>query len=111
MGDEVKRIEDTTRICGRELRTLYINGNYEDFVANVPKGLADIYFVEKPDENAENDFQKRADTYEKKSKWVTDDKINNVPVEFFRRENIKIEKIFDAGGGTGYLSHVLHKQF
>ena len=53
-----------------------------------------------------SDFQKRANNFEERSQWVTDKIINNIPFEFlsFRKD---LGDIFDAGGGTGYLSYYL----
>lgn len=53
-----------------------------------------------------SDFQKRANNFEERSQWVTDKIINSIPFEFlsFRKE---LGDIFDAGGGTGYLSYYL----
>lgn len=107
MGDQVIRFPDTTGISGRDLRRLYKEGQYEKFVSCVPRGLADIYFKEKTDDSAENDFQKRARGFESHSRWVTDEKINSVPREFFLQRDIG--KLLDAGGGTGYLSWYLYQ--
>ncbi len=106
-GDRVIRLPDTTGVSGRELRELYQKGQYEEFAANIPDGLADIYFRDRIDHGAENDFQKRAKVFESHSKWVTDEKINCVPENFFR--NRYIGDLLDAGGGTGYLSWYLYQ--
>lgn len=52
------------------------------------------------------DFQIRAKNYEIQSKWVTDNKINNVPYIFFKKKN-NLGNILDVGGGTGFLSQYL----
>lgn len=107
MGDQVVRFKDTTGISGRELREFYKEGEYEKFVSCVPSGLADIYFRDKPDDNAQNDFQTRAHSFESHSSWVTDRATNDVPREFFQQRNIG--NLLDAGGGTGYLSWYLYQ--
>lgn len=107
MGDEVIRFPDTTGVSGRDLRDLYKKGQYEEFLANVPKGLADIYFKEESDNSAEIDFQKRAQEFESHSKWVSDEEICNVPRNFFQGKSIG--NLLDAGGGTGYLSWYLYQ--
>lgn len=106
MGDKVIRIPDTTSIFGYELREFYKKGQYEEFASNVPDGLADIYFREEPDDNAEIDFQKRAKQFESRSKWVVDENINNIPKNFFQQQNVG--DLLDAGGGTGFLSCYLY---
>lgn len=52
------------------------------------------------------DFQIRAKNYESQSKWITDNKINSVPYNFFKKKN-NLGNILDAGGGTGFLSQYL----
>lgn len=53
-----------------------------------------------------SDFQKRANNFEERSRWVTDRIINSIPVDFlsFRKE---LGDVLDAGGGTGYLPYYL----
>lgn len=107
MGDQVKRVTDTTGVSGRKLREFYANGQYKDFASYVPERLADIYFREEPDNSAEIDFQKRAKEFEKRSKWVVDEETNNIPTTFFAQRHIG--ELLDAGGGTGYLSYYLYQ--
>lgn len=107
MGDKTIRFQDTTNISGRELREYYKKGQFEEFASKIPNGLADIYLQEKLDDNAESDFQKRAERFERHSKWVTDEIINNVPRDFFQSQNIG--HLLDVGGGTGYLSWYLYQ--
>lgn len=55
---------------------------------------------------AANDFQKRAGSFENKSRWVTDPDINAVPYTYLLRKQ-SLGDMLDAGGGTGYLSWFL----
>lgn len=107
MGDKVIRFEDKTGISGRELREYYEKNLYEEFAVNLPEGLADIYFSKKLNDSAEIDFQKRAENFERHSRWVVDKNINNVPKNFFQQHNVG--NLLDLGGGTGYLSWYLYQ--
>lgn len=107
MGDKIIRFEDTTGISGRELREFYKKNLYEEFAKYLPEGLAEIYFSEKLNNSAENDFQKRAEKFESHSRWVVDENINNVPKNFLEQHNIG--NLLDLGGGTGYLSWYLYQ--
>ena len=109
LGDEVIRIPDKTGVSGWELRDLYKKGQYNKFNDMVPDGIAEIYFKDKRDDNAENDFQKRAETFENHSRWVTSENINSVPRNFWENNNYVIGDVVDLGGGTGYLSSYLYQ--
>ena len=106
MGDSVKRFEDTTCISGRELRNWYSEGNHKAFIEYIPECVGNIYLNKSPNKNANEDFQKRAENFEKESKWITDERINAVPLKFLSTKN-NMGNLLDAGGGTGYLSHFL----
>ena len=53
-----------------------------------------------------DDFQKRASNFDKMSRWVMDKNINNIPFELLLHRK-ELGDLFDAGGGTGYLSFYL----
>lgn len=55
---------------------------------------------------SQEDFEKRADSFEKLSRWVTSDSINNIPFYYLSRRTT-MGNVLDAGGGTGYLAHYL----
>ena len=109
LGDRVERISDTTGVSGWNLRNLYKEGNYNEFKSFVPDGIAEIYFRGRDNSSAQNDFQKRAEKFESNSRWVTDDNINSVPVDFFAKKEYKVDNIVDLGGCTGYLSYSFYQ--
>lgn len=53
-----------------------------------------------------SDFQERANNFEENSRWVTDNTINSVPLNFLSNRK-ELGNVLDAGGGTGYLSYYL----
>jgi len=68
--------------------------------------LIDNTQYNKNNESFENDFERRAETFEMDSKWVKNEEINNTPLEFLSCRRA-IDDLLDAGGGTGYLSYFL----
>ena len=109
MGDSVKRYKDTTGISGRKLRNWYNEGNHKSFIEYIPEYVGNIYLNKSPNKNTNEDFTKRAEDFERKSKWVTDERINSVPLKFLSQKN-NPGNLLDAGGGTGYLSHFLSQK-
>ena len=109
LGDRVERISDITGVSGWNLRNLYKEGNYNEFKKHVPEGIAEIYFRGRDNSSAQNDFQKRAEKFETNSRWVTDNAINSVPIDFFGTNKYKVDNIVDLGGGTGYLTYSFYQ--
>ena len=67
----------------------------EKFMANVPVVPC-----------SREDFEKRAASFEKLSRWVTSKSINDIPCCYLSRRST-MGNVLDAGGGTGYLAQYL----
>ena len=61
-------------------------------------------------ESVKSDFEKRAHSYEYDSKWITSEAINSIP-RFYLSSLGSYGDLLDVGGGTGFLSQYLRKQF